>query len=78
VLVRRDVDDRDLLGGRLRRAVERDGIGGGELRAVDRRGILEEPLRLGAPGLVALFAVVREQVVIPGDPVHRGGERVDV
>ena len=33
---------------------------------------------IGTPGLLARFAVVRKQVVVPGNPVHGGGERVDV
>ena len=72
------VDDRHLLSGGAPGAVERDGIGGAERAAVDRVGIADESLGFGTPGLLARFAVVWKQVVVPGNPVHGGGERVDV
>jgi hypothetical protein len=60
--VTRTIDDRQLLGGRLLRAVQRDGIGGGDLPEVGRA-------YLGAPGLRAFLAVVRDQIVIPRNAV---------
>jgi hypothetical protein len=47
------------------RLVQRDGIGGGDLPEVDRAN-------LGAPGLRAFLAVVRDQIVIPGNAVYGG------
>jgi hypothetical protein len=61
---------------RLLGAVERDGLGRRELPAGDHIGFFEEPPDLGAPGSPALLALVRDQVVVPRDAVHRGGERV--
>ena len=62
--------------GRLLGTVERDGLHRRELPARDNIGLIEEPPDLGTPGPSALLAFVRDQVVIPGDAVHRGGERV--
>src|SRR6185437_17102363 len=78
VVIGGQVDDRHLLGGGAPRAVERDGVGGAERAAVDRVGLADESLGFGAPGLLARFAVIGKQVVVPGNPVHGGGERVDV
>ena len=49
---------------------------GVQLPARDHVGLTEEPPDLGAPGLPALLALVRDQIVIPGNAVHRGGERI--
>ena len=59
------VPHRWLLGGRLLRAVQRDSIGGGDLPEVDRAD-------LGAPGLRAFLAVVRDPIVKPGNAVYGG------
>ena len=72
----RQVDAFPLLGGCGPGTVERDRLRGRQLPARDHVGFGQEPADLGAPGLLALLAVVREQIVIPGDAVHRGGERV--
>ena len=61
----RTIDDRQILGGRLLRAVQHDGIGGGDLPEVDRAD-------LGAPGPRVFFAVIRDQIVIPGNGVYGG------
>ena len=58
------------------RAVERDRVGRRELPAPDRVGLAEELPDLGPPGLPALLALVRDQIVVPGNAVHGGGERV--
>ena len=42
----------------------------------DRVGLPEELPDLGAPGLLALLALVRDQVVVPGNAVHGGGEGI--
>ena len=42
----------------------------------DRVGLAEELPDLGPPGLPALLALVRDQIVVPGNAVHGGGERV--
>src|SRR5262249_11511972 len=47
--------------------------GGRELLACDRGSLLEELPGFGAPGLLALLAAVREQIVVPGNAVHSGG-----
>ena len=44
--------------------------------AVDRVGLQQELLDLGAPGLLALLALVRNQVVVPGNAVHGGTEGI--
>jgi hypothetical protein len=76
VLRPRRVDDLQLLGGCLGHAVERDGIGRCELVMFDRVGFQEELPDLGPPGLLALLALVRDQIVVPGDAVHGGNERI--
>ncbi len=76
VLVRRQVDDLPFLAGRLLRAVERDGLGRGELPAGDRVGLAEKLPELGTPGLLGLLALVRDQIVVPGNAEHGGGERI--
>ena len=78
VVIGGQVDDRHFLGGGAPGAVQRDGVGGTERAAVDRVGLADESLGFGTPGPLARFAVVRKQVVVPGNPVHGGGERVDV
>jgi hypothetical protein len=78
VVLPRHVDAGQLLGGRLRHAVEGDGVGGGQLPAIDALGLLEELPGLGPPGLLAFLAPVWEQVVIPRNAVHGGGERISV
>jgi hypothetical protein len=78
VLFLRHVDVGELLSDGLRGAVKRDGVGRRELPGRDRGGFGEESARFGAPGLLPLLAAVREQVVVPGDPVHGGGERIGV
>jgi len=62
--------------GRLLDAVECDGLRRRELPVRDQICLIEEPPDLGTPAPPALLAFVRDQVVIPGDAVHRGGERV--
>jgi len=74
VLGRRHVDAVLLVGGRPPDAAERDGLGRRGRR--DRVGLLTEPAGLGAPGLLARLALVREQVVVPSNAVHGGGEGV--
>ena len=64
------------MGGRLPRAVERDQVGRRELTASDRIGLAEELPELGPPGLPAFLALVRDQIVVPGNAVHGGGKRV--
>ena len=76
VLGPRHVDVVPFVGARLPDAAERDGVGRAERPGSDRRGLLEKPLHFGAPGLLARRALVREQVVVPGDAVHGGGERI--
>jgi hypothetical protein len=83
VLIGSQVDGRHLLGGRLRRAVERDGTGRRELAPSDLVpfevfSLVEEAPGFGAPRLLAFRTVVGKQVVVPGDPVHGGGERIGV
>jgi len=46
------------------------------LPACDRAGLLEELFDLGAPGLLARLARVRDQVVVPGNAVHGGREGI--
>ena len=74
VLGRRHVDAVLLVRARLPDAAERDGLGRRGRR--DRAGLLTEPPDLGAPGLLARLALVRQQVVVPGYAVHGGGEGV--
>jgi hypothetical protein len=77
VLVRRQVDALLLLDGRLLGAVERDRVRRGELLSAGNHvGLAEELPRLGPPGLPALLTLVRDQIVVPGNAVHGGGERV--
>src|SRR5262249_16255548 len=76
VLLARQIDAVPLLGGRRPGTVERDRLRLRQLPARDHVGLGEEPPGLGAPGLLALLAVIRDQIVIPGDAVHRGAERV--
>ena len=72
----RQLDDLQLLGGRLLRAVERDGIRRREWPRCDRVGLPDELLDLGTPGLLARLALVRDQIVVPGNAVHGGREGV--
>ena len=72
----RQIDDLPLLGGHLHHAVERDGIRRRELVTRDRVGLPQELPDLGAPGLLALLALVRDQIVVPGKAVHGGSERI--
>src|SRR5204863_4719725 len=74
MLGRRHVDAVLLVRTPLPDAAERDGLGRRGRR--DRVGFLEEPPDLGAPGLLARLALVREQMVEPGYAVHGGGEGV--
>ena len=76
VLGLRHIEARQLLGGRLPRGVQRDGVGRGERPGRDRVGLPEELRDLGPPGLRALLALVRDPIVIPGNPVHRGREGI--
>ena len=78
VLVGGHVNARHLLRSRLGRATERDGVGRAELPLPDLSGLVEEAAGLGAPCLLSFRAVVGEQVVVPGDAVHGGGERIGV
>ena len=70
------IDARQLLGDRLLRAVERDGIGRRELPRCDPVGRPEELFDLGTPGLRARLALVRDQIVVPGNAVHGGSEGI--
>jgi hypothetical protein len=76
VLRLRQVDDLQLLGGRLDRAIQRDRIRRRKLPAFHRLGLTEKPPGLGPPGLPALLALVRDQIVVSRNAVHGGGKRV--
>ena len=78
VLIKREVDPGHFLGGRLRRAVHRDRVGRGERIPSEPCGLVKEAPGFAPPGLLPFFAVVGEQVIVPGDAVHGGGERVGV
>jgi hypothetical protein len=85
VLLAGRVDHLHVLEGGLPGAAQRDRVGQAQRGSAGALGPGRELVRLGGepgglgpPGLLARGALVRDQVVVAGDPVHGGHERVHV